>query len=79
MRSWGLPVSTDALPVDVQELLDSLVTPAQADAILASGYVPDPDCACEAKCRWCAALSCETCCDGYMNGDHGAKDGAPSA
>jgi hypothetical protein len=39
-------------------------------------YTPDPDCACDGKCRWCAHMGCEACCDSYANGDHGVKDGA---
>lgn len=50
--------------------------PTAAKALLAAeGYTPDPDCACDAKCHWCAWMSCETCCDSYA-ADHGARDAA---
>lgn len=58
------------------ELFAGLLTPAEADMVLAAGYDPDPDCACEGKCRWCAVMGCETCCDSYA-ADHGAKGGDP--
>lgn len=38
-------------------------------------YYQDPDCACDGKCKHCAQMGCEACCDGYA-GDHGCKDGA---
>lgn len=67
-------MANDTALAEVQALLDSLPTPADADAALVAGYRPDPDCECEAKCRWCALLGCETCCNGYMNGDHGVRE-----
>lgn len=48
--------------------------PAAANDALAAGYTPDPDCECDGKCRWCAHMGCETCCNAYMNGDHGVRD-----
>jgi hypothetical protein len=46
------------------------------NAALAAGYTPDPECGCDGKCRWCALMGCEACCDSYANGDHGVKAGA---
>lgn len=33
-------------------------------------YEVDPDCACGGRCKHCAAMGCEACCDGY-SADHG--------
>lgn len=45
-----------------------------ANAALAAGYTPDPACECDGKCRWCAHMGCEACCDSYANGDHGVRE-----
>lgn len=34
-------------------------------------YEVDPACACEGKCKYCAAMGCEACCEGY-SAEHGS-------
>lgn len=50
----------------------------EADAALAAGYQPDPDCACDGKCRWCALWTCEHCCNSYA-AEHGVRETAPAS
>ncbi len=37
-------------------------------------YLVDPGCLCKGRCPLCARYGCETCCDGEMPSDHGARD-----